>query len=175
MSSITRKEEARALDVEEREMIAATHHPEVQALSDADLQALVTRVRDRRDRAQTIARQRRREMRGKGAPRGAEASRADAGSKLKAEILAAAMRRLNGEAERRRRLAARTQMVESQRRALAMVREAGAQPHEDFNSRTAHAGMRKNANRKTPRIGSAREAGRVSQFVKNAQAKRDSR
>lgn len=171
---ITRKEEARALDAEEREMIAATHHPDVQALSDADLRALVTRVRDRRDRAQTIARQRRREMRGKGAPRGAEPSRADAGSKLKADILAAAMRRLNGEAQRRRRMAARTRLVENQRRALAMVQSA-EQPHEGFNTRTAHAGMRKITNRKRPRIGSAREAGRVSQFVRNAQAKRDGR
>jgi hypothetical protein len=172
--SITRKEEARALDAEEREMIAATHHPEVQALPDAELRALVARVRDRRDRAQTIARQRRREMRGKGAPRGAEASRADSGSKLKAEILAAAMRRLNGEAERRRRMGARTTLVENQRRALAMVRDV-EQPHESFNSRTAHDGMRAIVNAKPKRLGSAREAGRVSQFVKNAQAKRDSR
>ena len=172
--SISQQEEARALDAEERAMVAETHHPALQALTDAELAALVRRVRERRDRAQTLARQRRREMRGKSAPRAAAASTADGGSRLKAEVLAQAMRRLNGEAERRRRMATRLAMVASQKKALAMV-QALEKPDHGFNTRSEHTGMRRNTNPKMPRIGSAREAGRVSQFVRNAQARRDAR
>lgn len=169
---ITRKEEARALDAEERALVAKTHHPEVQDLPDAELAALVRQMRDRRDRAQDIARRRRREMRGKGAPRGAEASRDDGGSRAKVAALNAAMRRLNGEASRRKRMATRLSMAESQRRALEMV--ADKQPdHAEFNTRTAHHGMRAIEKTRIRRIGSAMEAGRVGQFVRNAQAKRD--
>jgi hypothetical protein len=172
--SISRREEARALDAEEQALVARTHHPAVQALSDADLAALVRLVRERRDRAQTMARQRRREIRGKAAPRGAAAATGEHGSHTKAEVLAQAMRRLNGETERRRRLAATAAMVASQQRALEMV-QAIRQPHAGFNSRTAHEGMRKIVNASTRRLGSAREAGRVSQFVRDAQARRDNR
>jgi hypothetical protein len=172
--SISQQEEARALDAEERAMVVQTHHPALHDLSDADLAALVRRVRDRRDRAQDMARQRRREMRGKAKARGAEPSGADQGSRLKATVLAQAMRRLNGEAQRRRGMAARLAMVASQQRALEMV-QALEKPHHDFNTRTEHTGMRRNTNPKFPRLGSAREAGRVSQFVRNAQARRDSR
>ncbi len=46
-------------------------------------------------------------MRGKAAPKGAAASRAEDGSKLKLAVLAMAMRRLNSELERRRQMSAR--------------------------------------------------------------------
>ena len=173
--TMTRKEEARALDADEREMIAATHHPEVQALPDAELTALTARLRDRRDRAQGLARQRRRELRGKGAPRGAEPASTDRGARAKADILAAAMRRLNAEVARRRAMLTRQTMAESQRRAQAMAAAAEAGGHADFNARAAHEGMNAKTSRRRKSIGSAREAGRVSQFVRNAQAKRDAR
>ncbi|MFN3612970.1 MAG: hypothetical protein ACK4WC_00195 [Rubrimonas sp.] len=171
---ITRKEEARALDADERALVAKTHHPEVQELADAELAALVRQVRERRDRAQDIARRRRREMRGKSAPKGAEASRDDGGSRTKLAALAAAMRRLNGEASRRKRMSTRLSMAESQRRAMEMVADRKPE-HARFNTRTAHEGMRVIEKTRIRRIGSAKEAGRVSQFVKNAQAKRDAR
>ncbi len=174
----SRKAEERALDQEEKALIAATRHPEIQELSDKDLQDLTLRVRERRDRAQRIARQRRREMRGKAVVRGVEASRDDSGSKLKAEILASAMRRVNSEGERRRNMRARLALIANQQRALEMAQadhQAHHQGHADFNSRTAHYGMRSRPNRKVQRIGSAMEAGRVSQFTKVAQAKKDAR
>jgi hypothetical protein len=171
---ITRKHEARALSKDEAELVERTHHPEVQALPDAELAELIKLIRDRRDRAQDLAKRRRREMRGKAAPQGASASRDDAGSRAKTAALAAAMRRLNGEAARRKRMASRIAMAESQRRALAMAAKA-QQGAPDFNTRTAHEGMRVIEKTRIRRIGSAREAGRVSQFVRNAQAKRDAR
>ncbi len=171
---LTRKEEARALDAEERDLVARTHHPEVAALDDVELSALVALVRARRDRAQDLAKRRRREMRGKAAPQGGQAARADGGSRAKAVALAAAMKRLNAEAARRRSMAARVRMVESQQRALAM-RQAAPRAGGWSNTRHAHAGMRAIVATRTRPIGSAMEAGRVSQFVRNAQAKRDGR
>ncbi len=109
--AISRKEEVRALSADEHELVEKSHHPAVQDLSDADLAGLVKFLRERRDKAQTEAHRRRREIRGKGAPKGATPSKADGGSQFKLAVLAMAMRRLNGEAERRRQLAARVSLV----------------------------------------------------------------
>jgi hypothetical protein len=98
-----RKDEARALDTDERELVEKSHHPAVQTLDDAALLELLKLVRERRDRAQRLARTQRRERRGKTSPRGAAPATDDAGSQRKAEILATAVRRLNAEHERRRR------------------------------------------------------------------------
>jgi uncharacterized protein YfaS (alpha-2-macroglobulin family) len=109
--ALTRKEEARALDAEERGLVEKSHHPVVQDLSDAELGELLKLIRDRRDRAQRLARQQRREMRGKAAPRGATPATADTGSRLKLQVLAMAVRRLNSERDRRQRKAARADVV----------------------------------------------------------------
>jgi hypothetical protein len=97
----SRKHEDRALDKEERDLVEKSHHPAVRELSDKELGDLTKLLRERRDRARTQANQRRREMRGKGQPKGATPSAADAGSHLKTDVLAKAVRRLNGELERR--------------------------------------------------------------------------
>jgi len=99
----TRKDEARALDAEEQSLVEKSHHPAIKALGDGELLDLLKLVRERRDRAQRLARQKRREMRGKAAPRGAAPAAGDAGSRLKHEILAKAVRRLNSEHDRRAR------------------------------------------------------------------------
>lgn len=99
--AISRKEEKRALDADEFELVEKSHHPQVGELSDSELSDLIRLVRERRDRAKTLASRRRREMRGKAAPRGAEASKQDTGSHLKTEVLAMAVRRLNAERSRR--------------------------------------------------------------------------
>ena len=105
--AVTRKDEARALDSDERDLVERSHHPALQDLPDAELSKLVKLVRDRRDKAKGQAERRRREMRGKAAPKGAEPSRDDAGSRLKLSVLAMAVRRLNTEVGRRRRLSGR--------------------------------------------------------------------
>lgn len=84
------------------------------------------------------------------------------------------MRRLNVEHARRGEMKARMTLVANQQRALMMA-QGIEWPHESMNTRTAHAGMRAVANTRIRRIGGAREAGRVSQFVRDAQAKRDAR
>ena len=121
--AITKKQEARALSADENELVSKSHHPDVQHVSDEELRSLVKLVRERRDRARTEASRRRRELRGKAAPKGAAASRAEEGSKLKLAVLAMAMRRLNSELERRRKMSARLTLVENAQRALELKSE----------------------------------------------------
>lgn len=174
--AMTAKAEARALDAEERDLVAKSHHPALQDLSDQDLSQLVKLVRERRDKAKTQANQRRREMRGKGAPKGATPSRSDEGSKTKLAVLAMAVRRLNSETERRRRMRAATEHVDSARRALAM-KEAnqGNGGGAAFNSRQAHAGMRNIQSQKRQQLVNPMERGRLRKAQAVAQAKRDAR
>jgi hypothetical protein len=172
--AISRKEEARALSADEHGLVEKSHHPAVQGLADAELSDLVKLLRERRDKAQGEAHRRRREIRGKGAPKGAVASKADGGSQLKLEVLAMAMRRLNGEAERRRQLAARVSLVDNARKALSMKQGAAADGPE-FNTRTAHKGMRAVVNQRAPNLVRPMELGRQRKAAKVAQAKRDAR
>ncbi|TVQ38663.1 MAG: hypothetical protein EA356_02565 [Geminicoccaceae bacterium] len=174
--SISQRDERRALNVDEQETVAHSHHPHVQTLDEAALGDLTKRLRDLRDKARTEAHRRRREMRGKARPKGAEASKRDEGSALKLDVLAQALKRVNAERARRQRANGREATVEAARRALALRQSsAGGRGRPVDAGRTSRKGMRANPNTKAPQIGSAMEAGRVSQFVKNAQAARDSR
>lgn len=172
--AISRKEEARALSADEHALVEKSHHPAVQDLADAELSKLAKLLRERRDKAQTEAHRRRREMRGKGAPKGAGASKADGGSQAKLAVLAMTVRRLNGEVERRRQLAARVSLVENARKALALKQSAPADGPE-FNTRAAHKGMRAIVNRRPGDLVRPMELGRQRQAAKVAQAKRDAR
>ena len=173
--AMSRKHEARALSDDERELVQKSHHPEVQALSDAELHQLVKTVRERRDKAQTEAHRRRREMRGKAAPKGAQPSKMDAGSKAKLEVLAMSMRRLNGEFERRRQLAARIDLVENARHALALTKQKKPARAADFNTRQAHMGMRAVENARANSLVRPMERGRLRKAAAVAQAKRDAK
>ncbi len=99
--TLTRKQEERLLSADERELVTRTHQPELRDLPDVELATLRKLLRDHRDRAKDIARQQRREMRGKSAPRGASPATANAGSRMKASLLAQAVKRLNKETARR--------------------------------------------------------------------------
>jgi hypothetical protein len=173
--AITRKIEERALDAEERDLVAKSHHPALQDVSDQDLSQLVKLVRERRDKAKTQANQRRREMRGKAAPKGATPSKSDDGSKTKLAVLAMAVRRLNSEAERRRRMRVAVAHVESARKALAMKQANAGNGGAAFNSRQAHDGMRNIVSRKRQNLIEPMERGRLRKAAAVAQAKRDAR
>ena len=49
--TISRKQEQRALSSDEREFVDKSHHPAIQALSDAELSTLAKLMRERRDRS----------------------------------------------------------------------------------------------------------------------------
>ena len=63
--AVSRKQEERALSADEWKLVQSSHHPAVQKLSDAELRDLLKTVRERRDRAQSEAHRKRREIRGK--------------------------------------------------------------------------------------------------------------
>lgn len=170
--SMSRKDEARFLTGDEQELVDKSHHPAIGDLDEAGLRDLVKRLRERRDRARDIAARQRREMRGKARPQGADATRDDAGSKAKLAVLAQAMKRANGETARRREKSDRAAMVEGLREALNRKRSQGASRPK---SRTAGKGMKAKPSGAREKIADPREAGRVSQFVKQGQARRDSK
>ncbi len=172
--AVSRKDEARALNAEERELVERSHHPAVQDLSDQELAQLVKLIRERRDRATGEANRRRREMRGKAAPKGANPSASDAGSKLKVAVLAMAMRRLNSEVENRRRMAASASQVDIARKALAM-KLAGVSEGPAYNSRALHMGMRNIPSSRRQDLIRPMELGRQRKAGAIAQAKRDAR
>ena len=97
----SRKDEARALDADEREFVERSHHPNLGKLPDAELSELLKLLRERRDRAQAMSRRQRREMRGKSEARGARPAKGNVGTARKTEVLAMAVRRVNGERTRR--------------------------------------------------------------------------
>jgi hypothetical protein len=68
--TISSRQEARLLTADEAELVGQSHHPRIQGVADRDLDDLIHRLRERRDRARSIAHRQRREIRGRGAPPG---------------------------------------------------------------------------------------------------------
>lgn len=172
--SISRRQEDRALDKAEQELVARTHHPALQDLADKELSSLTKLVRERRDKARGEVQRRKREIRGKAAPKGTEAATSAAGNKIKLEVLATAVRRLNAERSRRERMASQVKQVELSRRALKLKQ---ASPDEDApkNTRHAHQGMRKVASTRRDSLIRPMERGRLRKAAAVAQARQDSR
>lgn len=168
-----RQMELRLLDDGEKELVEASRHPGLADQSDEALATLRKNLRDRRDRARDIANRQRREMRGKAAPAGSRPAAGDTGSREKLAALSAALQRVNGEIGRRKRFSARDTLRANAERALEM-RRAASRPNRP-TSRRAKKGMRAVPNERAPDLVNPMEVGRVSQFVKNSQARRDSR
>ncbi len=171
--AIRMRDEVRALSTDELELVVKTHIPLILDLSDAELGDLIKQMREKRKRARDIANRQRREMRGKAERPGAASARDNAGTKHKAAVLAGALKRLNNEKERREGLAAMPEQVRLAQKALQLKRAAG-KGHSGPSYRTASKGMHNVENQKPERLLHPMEIGRVSQFVKDAQAKRDS-
>ncbi len=169
------RNERRYLSDEEWEFVVRTHHPALHELGDEELGTLVLLLRARRDRATGIARQQRRELRGKAAPAGTRAATDDTGSRRKGSILAAALKRANKERQRRRSRAALPAQVSLARKALALKRSSEHNSHRPDPGRTSGTGMQSLPDETGPDLVRPMEVGRVSQFVRAAQAKKDSR
>jgi hypothetical protein len=168
------KQEARALTADERDLVAKSRPPAIKSLTDAQLTALLKRTRERRNRARTVADRQRREMRGKAAARGAAPSKADEGSRLKLSVLTTALERLDAETQRRRRTKAKTSLVASARKALALKQKTkrAAAPS---STRSANTGLRGKARVTVKSHVPPSMRGRVRAQVARAQAKRDAR
>jgi hypothetical protein len=158
----------RLLSVAERDMVEQTKPPALEKLSMEALQALARRLRSARDRARRIARQQRREIRGKADPKGNELARDNAGTEAKAQVLVEALNQVTGALKK---LNAPSQ-AELTRKAAAMKRSAPVPQHPTPGS-TESESMQPKASRQRTTKPDPREIGRVSQAGKVAQAKRD--
>jgi hypothetical protein len=170
----SRQQEARALSADERRLVDGSRPPVVRSLADAELARLLKLVRERRNRARALAERQRRELRGKAKARGSAPSKADEGSRLKLSVLSDALRRLDTETQRRRRVKAKTSLVASARKALALkqkARRAASRP----STRSANAGLRGKARITVESHVPRSTRGRVRKQVARAQAKRDAR
>jgi hypothetical protein len=166
MTALAQNED-RLLTITEREMVAQTHPPVLDALTKEQILALGKRLREARDRSRRIASQQQREMRGKAGPRGAAPARDNTGSQGKTEVLVNALARLAAAM----RQIKKTQAAQKLRKALDAKK--AAVPHHPGSGRTASKGMKaKDSTQRTVRV-DPREVGRVSKSVKTAQAKRD--
>jgi hypothetical protein len=116
--------ERRALDADEQQVVSASHYPAICALDQSELVELRKRIRNMRDKARDRLNQQRREMRGKGAPRGVRPAGGDTGSARKLSVLSAALKRVNREHDRADRGAGRRSQPDLSRAALDKVRSA---------------------------------------------------
>jgi hypothetical protein len=172
--SLPCKFERSRLSHDEFELVRVTHHPDIYQLSADELHALKVRLREQRNKARTLARQKQRELRGKAEPRGKSfPGTADQPLRRK-QIFAAALKRINRELDRLHKLEARTAHVEAARVALAQHRAAKF-VYRPPTGPTPHAGMqpRVRIRRRTRVPGS--KIGSISQATKIAQAIRDAR
>lgn len=173
--SINRKNEDRALDKAEQELVTKTHHPELQSLEDKELANLIKLVRERRDKARGEVQRRKREMRGKAEPKRTSAATSAIGNKIKLEVLATALKRLNAERSRRERMASQLSQFELSRRALKNRKSREDNTPSPPNTRHAHKGMRNIASKRRENLIRPMELGRQRKAAAVAQAKRDSR
>lgn len=170
--SIPTATEKRLLTADEFDTVAKSHHPAVEALEKAELIALIRRLREFRDRSTDIARQQRREMRGKADPRGARPAADNTGTTMKKQIFAQALKRANRELARLLDAEKRPTMGEIGRRALELKRANARAPHHP-GGRSAGQGMRATPSRRRTVTMDPREVGRVTAQTARHQAKRD--
>ena len=133
------KHERQLLSTDELTLVENSHHPALGLLPDHDLAELRKLVRERRDRAQTIAARQRRELRGKAAPKGVRAATDDSGTREKRDLLAAALRRLNKEVSRREAKAAKQDLIGSAQRSILKRRQPIRYANRRSSARSASA------------------------------------
>jgi hypothetical protein len=172
--SVTRKVERSLLSHDEFEAVRATHHPAIYDLTGKDLQALKVRLREQRNKSRGLARQLQREARGKAEKRGKSFPGAVDQPLKRKQVFAAAIKRINKELERLRRLEARAVNVEAAHRALALHRAAQFR-HSPRAGDTPGEGMQPNESRRRRVKVPPSKIGSISQATKVAQAVRDAR
>lgn len=158
--SLSTKQLERVLDKGEWELVSRTRSHAIGGVSDGELGDLAKNLRERRDRARDIARQQRREMRGKAEPKGTASSAGNTGTKAKADALTVALKRVGAEQTRRAEKQRQPSQRSLARKAMAMKmrKEALQRPL----SRTGDEGMQPIVNRKTAKSGALDHAGQRS-------------
>lgn len=172
--SISSRSEQALLSHDEHEVVKATHHPAILAMSADELRAHRPRLRQLRDKERTLAWQKRREVRGKAAPRGGSFPGTAERPLSRKQVFASALQRLNKEISRIDRLAARSATAAGAHRALAL-RKAGEATRHPAPGRHADPGMQAKASTRGRTKVNPGKVGSVSQATKKSQAARDNR
>lgn len=172
--SIACKFERSLLSHEEYAVVKGSHHPELYDLNLKDLLSLQNQLRQMRDKERTLSRQKQRERRGKAEPRGGSFPGTGEQPKQRKQVFAKALKRVNKEATRIRKVEARAANIDAAHRALAMRRAANFTSH-PAAGQTANEGMTARPNRRRKTIVTGSRIGSVSQATKIAQAVRDNK
>jgi hypothetical protein len=172
--SVPCKFERSILSYDEHGIILRSHHPDIYEAGLDDLKALRQRLRDMRDKENTLARTKRREARGKGPPRGQGLPGTAEHPLQRKRVFAAALKRVNREIHRMEKLETQAAHVQAARRALAMRRAAQFPPHPRAGDTPSEGMHPLPSQRRRARVAPAR-IGTVSQSTRNAQAARDAR
>ncbi|MGH7152603.1 MAG: hypothetical protein ACREF3_01640 [Acetobacteraceae bacterium] len=164
--------ERRLLTESEYQRVEQSHYPTLGTLPHDETLTLARWLREQHARLRDIIRDRRRARRGKAAGAGLAAPEtSERGLAAKKQVFAHAIRRVNGRLERFRAEARRARVTEGMQTALR--RKRAARVHHPSAGFTPGRGMRPiDSTRGTVRV-DPREIGRVSQFVRDAQARRD--
>lgn len=149
--------------------VAPSHYPALADLPAEEALALARMLREQRNRLRGMVHANRRASRGKGEARATAGN--DAALTRRKQVYAAALKRVNhrldvlhGQARRAWHAAALHEVLARKRATAAQHPGAGDSPGMGMHAKPS----RKRSMRTDPR-----EIGRVSQFVRNAQAKRD--
>ncbi|HEV7256807.1 MAG TPA: hypothetical protein VGN82_03410 [Bosea sp. (in: a-proteobacteria)] len=158
--SLSAKALERLLDKTEFDLVARTRRGKLADEKDEQLRDLARTLRDRRDKARTVARQQRREFRGKVPPQGTRPASDNTGTKAKADALTVALKRVGAEQTRRAEKLRAPSQRSIARKALALKQRQSAA--ERPKSRTADKGMKSLPTRKTAKSGALDHAGQRS-------------
>lgn len=166
--------ERRLLSEDEYKVVVRSHFPQLGDVPRDELIDLARWLRAQRNRVRDIIHQHRRVRRGKAETRGAGTETpSERGIAAKKQIFSRALRRVNGRLDLHHAATRREQAAENLRQAVA--RKASRRASHPGAGRTAGAGMQAIENRRTEDLSRPMEVGRVSQFVRDAQARKDSR
>ena len=177
--SLPCKFERSLLDYEEFEKIRDTHHPYIYDLDADKLRDLQVILRDMRGKERTMARQKQREVRGKSEERGGSFPGVAKLPQQRKQVFAAALKRVNKELKRQRKIETKAENVDAAKRSLRLRREASYQHWP--SSQTADEGMTSLPSRKGQKSLNIKfrahpaRIGAISQMGKNFQAKKDAR
>jgi len=168
------KFERSLLSHEEYETVHVTHHPAIHGIDRDGLHQVRSRLRELRDRERTLARQKRREVRGKADGRGGSFPETADRPLQRKQVFAGALKRVNKEIGRLRKVEARAALTASARHALALRRTAEERHHPRAGEGARH-GMHSTPSERADTIIQPGTVGKISQATKTAQAIRDSK
>ena len=172
--SIPIKTEQSLLSHSEFEIVRGTHHPAIYQNDVAELKSLKTRLRDALGKERTLARQKRREVRGKAEARGKSFPGTAEQPQRRKQVFAGALKRVNREIDRLQKLEVRTAHIEAAHKALAMHR-AGKFADRPAPGQTAGEGMRAKVSSRRRYVVPGAKIGSIVRTTAVAQAKRDAR